>query len=350
MKSAFTIFLSLGILFSVQVNCMDRSYYTSGNDTIKPVNKNASPEARELLKYIYSISGKKMLTAQHENLGKMSRMTDSIYKYTGKKPAIWGGEFGFADSTHDIDNIAYRIKLVPEIIKQRKDGAIITLTYHQANPAIGEPCPFEGGVISKLNDQQWKDLLTPGTALYIKWAAQMDILAAYLKKLQDAKIPILFRPYHEMNGSWFWWGGNKNEYGTAALYRQLYHYFTDVHKLNNLIWVWTPDKPWNGLKEYFPGKEFVDILGCDIYPVKDTSVVYRKEYYQDMVNLAGNKPLALSEGCILPDDILIADQNKWAWMMAWTDMLLEYNSKDKIIRFYQSDKTITRDKLPKWLH
>jgi len=349
MKTLFLLILACSLSYCIPSYSRE-SIDISGTDTIIPVNKNATPEVLELLHYLYSISGKKMLTAQHENLGKMSRMTDSIFKYTGKKPAIWGGEFGFSDSTHDIDNIAYRVKLVPEIIKQRKDGAIIILTYHQANPIVGEPCPFEGGVISKLNEQQWKDLLTPGTEIFKKWAAQMDILASYLKQLQKENIPVLFRPYHEMNGSWFWWGGNKSQNGTAALYRQLFHYFNEVHKLNNLIWLWTPDKPWHGLKEFFPGNEYVDILGSDIYPEKDTSVVYRKEWYDEMVRLAGHKPLALTEGSILPDEQLILQQNKWIWMMAWTDMLLDFNSKDRIIQFYNSDKTISRDELPKWKH
>jgi hypothetical protein len=80
------------------------------------------------------------------------------------------------------------------------------MTYHQANPVIGEPCLFETGVISKLNDQQWKDVTTPGTELHEKWRRQMDIVAEILKKVKETRIPVLFRPYHEMNGDWFWWG------------------------------------------------------------------------------------------------------------------------------------------------
>ena len=63
-------------------------------------------------------------------------------------------------------NIAYCKYLVPEITKQYKRGAVITMTYHQANPAIGEPWQFKEGVISKLTDNQWEDLTTIGTPLY----------------------------------------------------------------------------------------------------------------------------------------------------------------------------------------
>lgn len=110
------------------------------------------------------------------------------------------------------------------------------LSYHQANPAIGEPCDFKGGIISKLTDAQWQELLTPGTPLYQKWASQMDLLAGYLEQLQAAHIPVIFRPYHEMNGSWFWWGGRPGEAGYLALWQQIYAYYTEHHHLNNLLW------------------------------------------------------------------------------------------------------------------
>jgi hypothetical protein len=105
--------------------------------SIPPVNKNASAEAKNLLSYLYSISGEYTLTGQHNFLGEMSIYTDSIYNLTGKYPAIWGCDFGFSDSTHDIDNIKYRPLLVKEIKKQHERGSIITMTYHQANPVIG---------------------------------------------------------------------------------------------------------------------------------------------------------------------------------------------------------------------
>ena len=172
---------------------------------IKPANPDESSEAVQLLKFLYSISGKKTLSGIHNYLRKMSESTDSAFAETGKYPAIWGGDFGFADSTHDTDNIKYRASLVDEIKKQYARGEIIIMTYHEANPVMGEPCPFRGGVESKLSDQQWKDLITPGTALYNAWQKQMDLFASYLLQLRDAHIPILFRPYHEMNGNWFWW-------------------------------------------------------------------------------------------------------------------------------------------------
>jgi len=65
-----------------------------------------------------------------------------------------------------------------------------------------------------------------------------------LKQLQDANVPVLWRPYHEMNGDWFWWGGRYDgKYTTAALYRQIFDRLVNYHKLNNLIWIWSVDRP-----------------------------------------------------------------------------------------------------------
>ena len=85
---------------------------------VKPVNPNASKEAVELLNYFYSIKGKVIVAGQHNVLGKMSEIDSMVKELTGLYPAMWGSDFGFADSTHDIDNIAYREYLVPEIKKR----------------------------------------------------------------------------------------------------------------------------------------------------------------------------------------------------------------------------------------
>jgi mannan endo-1,4-beta-mannosidase len=314
-----------------------------------PVNPNASPEAEKLLKFLYSISGKKTLTGQHDYLGRMSIITDKVKEITGKYPAVWGSDFGFSDERHDIDNIKYRVRLADEIKKQHGSGAIITMTYHQANPVIGEPCLFEGGVISKLTDEQWKDLLTPGTKIFNAWQKQMDIVAEILKKVQKANIPVLFRSYHEMNGDWFWWCGRKGPDGNMALYKQLFHYFTEHHRLNNMLWVWSPNRPWLGVEEFYPGDEYVDVLGSDIYPVKDHPEVYRQEWYSRMVGLAKNKPLALTEFSVLPSEKTLRKQPRWVWMMAWTDLLLKSNTEETIKKIYDSKRTLTREDLPKYM-
>ncbi len=310
-----------------------------------PVNKNSSKEAQELLKYLYQIKGTKTLYGMHNIIGGMSKAIDSIYHITGHYPVIWGGDFGFADENHDIDNIKYRPLLVPEIKKQYARGSIIVMSYHQANPFLGEPTPFKGGIISQLTDEQWKELTTPGTPLYKKWTVQMDLIAVYFKELQDAKIPIIFRPYHEMNGDWFWWGHRKGEDGFKALWHQLYDYYTIHHKLNNILWAWTPDKPWDDVGDYYPNDSTVDVLGCDIYPMNDSTAVYPQVFYDRMLKLANGKPLALTENSVLPSPEVLKKQ-PWVWMMSWGKMVFNTNTPQEIKDFTDQKQVLMLKAIP----
>ena len=336
MKRQFGFFVAI-VLFTVGVFAQSEH---------SPVNKNASPKTVELLNYIYTISGKKTLAAEHEYMSVMPQYTDSVFKVTAKYPAIWGGEFGFSDENHDTDNIKYRPKLLQEIIKQHEAGAIITITYHQANPFVGEPCGFETGVLGKLSSQQYNELLTPGTLPYNTWLGMIDKLADLFDTLQSRNIPVLFRPYHEMNGGWFWWSGQKGDNNYIKLYKQLYHHLIVTRKLNNLIWVWSPSDPSKGLIEYYPGNEFVDIIGCDIYPQTkgDTpEMVYPQRIYDTLMSFANGKPIVIGECSTFPTLDILEKQPNWAWMMGWVDLAFSGNSAADLKQLFNSERVITRD-------
>ena len=312
------------------------------------VNKNASPEAKALYSYIQNIAGKQILTAQHEQLYEMSQSSDSIYKITGKYPAIWGGDWGFSDERHDIDNIKYRPKLLEEILKQYAKGSIITMTYHQSTPVTGEPTDFNPGVMGKLTPEQYKELLTPVTKMYESWKVMVDNLAGLFKTLQGKNIPVLFRPYHETNGGWFWWSGAKGDSCSIKLYRQLYNYYTNTLKLNNLIWVWSPSDQNYFFAEYYPGAEYVDILGLDIYPPwknKECTIndIFRQETYDTILKFAQGKPITIGECSTMPTVEIFEKQPKWCWMMGWVGSTLKGNSKEALIKLYNSKRVATRD-------
>ncbi len=338
----FIITITLGV-----VACKPAAKSEGGNKQkdISAVNENASKEALELLHFLYGVSGKYTLSGHHNYPSLMSVYTDSMKVLTGKSPVVWGGDFGFSDERHETDNIIHRKRLVSEIKKYADEGAIITLCYHQANPVEGEPCLFKPGVQYTLSDKQWKDLLTPGTEIYTNWRYQMDSIAVYLKEIEKLKIPVLFRPYHEMNGSWFWWGGRPEEF--KKLWVQLYDYYTNVHHINNLLWVWSSDRPWEGVEDYFPGHEYVDILGCDIYPLPDTNVVFRQEWYDRMVKLADGKPFGLTENSVIPSLEEFDRMPDFTWFLSWNELALNDNSLEKLNKIYNSDRVITLDEMPK---
>lgn len=296
---------------------------------IKCSNPNAAPEAKALLEFLNSISGKYILSGQHNYPNTKDRNSEFAENYIGKMPVIFSSDFGFAKAG-DKDSYLARNDIVNEAIRQHKAGAIITLMWHAVPPTANEPIVFQqdpgktspdslASVQGQLLDQQYKDLLTPGTELYKHWCAQVDTIALYLKRLQDAHVPVLWRPYHEMNGDWFWWGGRIGKKGTAALYRQLYDRFVNYHKLNNLIWVWSVDRPAIPEREfsnYYPGNKYLDILSLDVYGSD-----FSQAYYDSLVNLSKGKVIALAEVGNPPENSILKSQPLWAYYVIWAGMV-----------------------------
>jgi mannan endo-1,4-beta-mannosidase len=294
--------------------------------THAPANPNASPEARALLAYIYNISGRHTMTGQHNFPNTKDQSTITASRNRGKVPAIFGQDFGFAKDG-DKDAASARPDMIAEVKRQFERGSLIALCWHAVPPTADEPVIFrppnrnntnDHSVQGQLTDQQFLDILTPGTPLYNKWCAQVDVIAGYLKQLQDAHVPVLWRPYHEMNGDWFWWGGRRGEHGTAALYRQLYDRFVNYHKLNNLVWIWSLDRPGTNtsraFQNFYPGAKYFDIAALDCYGP------FEQHYYDDLLKVAHGKPITLAEVGAPPSPQVLAKQPDWAWWMTWAGM------------------------------
>ncbi len=283
-----------------------------------PVSVDASDEAKALLQILYGISGKYTLTGQHNYPNTEDTFTRRTAQVCGKVPAVFGQDFGFAAPGNQ-DAAAARPDIIAEIKRQHQKGSIITLCWHAVRPTDDEPVTFRGSVQGKLTDEQWNELLTPGTELHKRWCAQVDVIAAYLKDLQAAHIPVLWRPYHEMNGDWFWWGGRRGTNGTVALYLQLFDRFQNQHKLKNLIWVWSVDRPTGPQRQfadYFPGTNYFDVAALDVYRSD-----FKLEYYEGLLKLAAGKPIALAEVGPAPTLAVLEEQPRWAWWMTWAGMV-----------------------------
>ena len=307
-----------------------------------PANPNATQEARALLKEIDQISGRATLTGQHNFPNDLSRWSDRIYDLTGKFPAIFGQDFGFSGG-EDKDSVAGRPAMIAEAIRQYRNGAVIALTWHAVRPTDDEPVTFRDSVQGHLTDFEWNELLTPGTEIYSRWVEQVDVIAGYLKQLQAAGVPVLFRPYHEMNGNWFWWGGRPGEHGSAALYRQIYERFVEVHHLNNLVWVWNVNSPGGNagtIDAYYPGAGYADIVTMDIYGR------FEQSYYANMLALAGDKPIALAEVGAMPSLDVLAQQPRWAYFMMWSGMGETVNSPEGLQTMFRAPNVLNRGDAP----
>ncbi|HVC47757.1 MAG TPA: glycosyl hydrolase [Terracidiphilus sp.] len=302
-------------------------------------NPDASPEARALLAYISSTSGKAIVSGQHNFPNDGSRWTDRAYDLTAKYPGLFGEDFGFS-AGDDKDSALSRPAMIEEVKRQYQHGAIIALTWHAVRPTDDEPVTFHDSVQGKLTDYEWHELLTPGTPLYKRWCAQVDVIAGYLRQLRDAHVPVLYRAYHEMNGNWFWWGGRPGQDGSAALYRQIYDRFVHVDHLDNLVWVWNVNAPGGNagpIADYYPGPQYVDVVTMDIYGE------FKPEYYQSMLALAAGKPIALAEVGALPTPQVLAAQPRWTYFMDWTNLLEFSNSLQQINAVYDDPRVLNRD-------
>lgn len=304
----------------------------------RPADPEARPEAVALLDRLHSLRGR-CLTGQHNQLFHMSEPSDRIEVLTGKRPLIWGGEWGFSDSSYPVDDVAKRPELLDQIRRHHAAGGIACLTWHQAPPTLGEPCRFNPGVISNLTDDEWDRVLDPAGDLHARWAEMVDRLAEGLITLQSEGIPLIFRPYHEMNGGWFWWGGDPKRF--LPLWRMLWDRLTGHWGVHNLLWAWNPDKPWPGVEDYYPGEGSADLIGADIYPRGEGEPTYPQEWYDRMKGIAGDRILALSEMSELPTPELLEAQ-PWDYFMAWDNLVFRANDERRIREVYAHERFLSR--------
>jgi len=314
-----------------------------------PINPKATPEVQALLRLLYEHSGETVLSGQHNYIGHESQHSEETLDLTGEYPVVWGSDFGFADTTNDKDGVHYRQVMVDEIIKRHEAGNIITLMWHACRPIDEEPCTWKGSVQNELSKKEWQDLVTPGTNIYKNWANQVDEIAGYLQQLQLAEIPILWRPYHEMNGGWFWWGRKEGEDGYKKLWKMLYDRLTNYHELHNLIWVWNPNAPRNlwmdeayAYEKYFPGPEYVDVLAADVYHND-----YKQSHHDQLVELGQGKPIALGEVGEVPTAEILQEQPYWVWFMVWSNSNYERNDPEKVKQLYEVEKVLSLEEFVK---
>jgi cellobiose epimerase len=305
----------------------------------EPVNKNATPAARGLLEYLYSIRGRHILGGHHNDAAKPDTFISRVGELAGRTPQVWGADF----ITYYKEGAARRI--VEEAYKKWKEGYIITLMWHAGRPQDDPPFGWKESVQAKLTDAEWIALTTPGTTLHARWTSQVDTIATYLKQLRDLGVPVLWRPYHELNGVWFWWGNRKGPDGSAKLWRMLFDRFVNYHKLDNLIWVWNTNAPrllpndeaW-AYEDYFPGVEHVDVLAADVYH-RD----YKQSHHDQLLQLGQGKIIALGEVGEVPTPAILANQPMWTWFMIWANFVNTNNSPEEIRNLYNSPRVLSHE-------
>ena len=227
------------------------------------VNPNATEKAKALLNFLSETAGKAIITGQHTQTNPMEEI-DYIKSKTGKEPLLRGFEM-LAYSPNINDNDASDACLT-EVYENRNTmetalkwaeatSGIVTLSFHWFSPIGGHDKSF----YAKNTDFDASRILIDGTPDRAAFYHDMDIIAEELKKFREADIPVLWRPFHESDGDWFWWGAKGPE-TAKELYKLMFEYYTQVHHLNHLLWVWNCR-----LKEVYHGDAYVDVISLYIY-------------------------------------------------------------------------------------
>jgi mannan endo-1,4-beta-mannosidase len=211
---------------------------------------------------------------------------------TGKKPAIIGTDFGWkADQNFSV--------ITDRLIQYWNAGGLVTISWHVDNPFTTGYDPRINSVTNKsiLNLADLLQAASPNTA-QSNFTAELNRIIVQLKALKNQGVTVIWRPFHEMNGDWFWWGidsyGNGNQTNVENfknLWKEVYEILVNDNKLDNLIWVFSPSKTesWTALPAtYYPGSDFVDIIGIDTYTTAPE--------FSDYTSLSLlNKPMVIGE-------------------------------------------------------
>lgn len=307
------------------------------------INPNATKETKALLSYLVDNFGVKIISGQQGNPRDDLADVKYIEDLTGELPAILG--LDMMDYSPSRVEQGASTDSVERAIEWSNQGGIVAFAWHWNAPK---------DLLDTEEHPWWSGFYTDATTFDVEYAINhpesedyqllirdIDAIAAELKRLQDADVPVLWRPLHEAEGGWFWWGAKGPE-PTKKLWKLMYDRMTNHHKLNNLIWVWNSiDEDW------YPGDEYVDIVSFDSYPGAN-NYSPQSSQYEALVELSDNKKLiAMTENGPIPDpDLLPTYHANYSYFTSWNGILTEQNSVEHLQKVYNHDYVITRDELP----
>jgi len=242
-----------------------------------------------------------------------------IKEVCGDYPAVYGWELGCLelDSSCNLDHVNFgRMKFW--IKEAYKRGGLITISWHANNPTNGENAwNTKGNAVHKV---------LPGGELAEKYKTWLNKVAAFLKDLNDdagKPIPIIFRPYHENTGNWFWWGNMSDKAEYKALWHYTISYFRDTLNIHNLLYAYSPINVYTKAEylDRYPGDECIDVIGLDNYGSNDKRFIKTLQIIAQIA-VDRNKIPALTETGV----------NKQERATFWTEELLGQIKKDKLAK------------------
>ncbi|MEO1021536.1 MAG: glycosyl hydrolase [Bacteroidota bacterium] len=343
-------FVAVGLVCWLGIGCSSKE--DSGSTQPALIDTNATEETHALYHNLHAMKGKHALFGHQATLSYgytwMNEPNRSDVKdVTGSFPALYGwdvADFIRVEHTAE-DAIMAKKKSLGFATEALKRGGVLTYSWHQFNPVT------KG---SFYDTTPAVHTLLPGGEHHETYQTTLDSLASYFNALNP--MPVIFRPYHEHNGDWFWWGkGLTSEEDYIALWRFTVEYLRDQKGVHNLIWAFSPDRSRLSMESFeeeyaygYPGDEYVDIIGLDNYwdvghkENKASKEVKNAQFVESLARTAGiarkkNKIAALTETGLeaLPDSL---------W---WTGTLLksmQYNELTREIVYLQVWRNANKEK------
>ncbi|MDD6811595.1 MAG: glycosyl hydrolase [Lachnospiraceae bacterium] len=315
-------------------------------------NPEASEEAKKLYSYLCDIYGTKILSGQTCDQGPYGKEIQVIKKTTGKTPAVLAMDFmDYSPSRAANGTQGHTTEYA---IDFWNNGGIVAFHWHWTVPQKYITGDWAGSFYKdNTNIDLAKIMNGEDKEGYELLMSDIDVIAQQLKVLQEAKVPVLFRPLHEASGGWFWWGTAGPE-AYKKLYIAMYDKLTKEYGLNNIIWVWNgQDADW------YPGDEYVDIIGEDIYPGERVYASQISAYLNAAQNYATETKLVYmtENGCVFDPELAKRDGAMWGMFCTWQgdfvakDMAIfslseKYTEESMLKKAYEDEDVITLEDLP----
>jgi basic membrane lipoprotein Med (substrate-binding protein (PBP1-ABC) superfamily) len=274
-----------------------------------PADPLATENARALLEWLYSLPArreKRVLSGQ--DIGHLDGPQGyydyvlGLHQRVGKWPALIGTDYLNHHGSAVFLDVERKTRILADYWRS---GGLVTVYAHLGNPwTHGDAWDISTG------SGAYSDAYTPGTAAHAELKADFDRLVEELLKLQRAGVAVLFRPFHEVNGNWFWWH-NRDPSQFKRLWRHWFGYLTREKRAHNLLFLFSPSGPprldvrdpawpWqNNPWDYYPGADCVDLVGLSLYLDDPEALPIRA--YREMIGLG--KPFGFAEmGQSIPPD------------------------------------------------
>lgn len=315
-------------------------------------NPNASEETKRLYSYLLDIYGEKFLSGQNCDTGQYGKEFQVIKEATGKTPAVLG--LDFIEYTPSRVENGSSSKAVEYAINFWESGGIVTFCWHWNAPSKYLTGQWYSGFYKEYTNIDLAKIMNgEDEEGYELLLADIDAIAVQLQRLEDAGVPILWRPLHEAGGGWFWWGASGPE-AYKQLYILMHDKLTNEYGLDNLIWIWNGQDA-----EWYPGDEYVDIISEDIYPGERVYTSQAASYFNAATGCSTEyKMVYMSEnGCLFDPDLALRDGAMWGMWCTWGGEFVaqngaffnlseQYTEKSMMQHVYEHEAVITLDELP----